>query len=704
MVNGEPGMNRLWIKRAIGRDLTARAQRATQATARPPTGILTQMLAQILTGIGLLLAVLLQPAAADSETVASATVTTDQTAVRLVSAVAGVGNLSAVPLGLQMTLKPGWKTYWRSPGDAGYPLTIDYAGSRNLASADLSWPAPHRFQLFGLQTFGYSNEVVFPITAHPQVPGQPMTVRAAVRYLVCETVCIPYTADLVLSVPAAPADLTDDAPLINRYRALVPGNGARSGLRLTQFGISTDGRLVADIASDTLPLTAPDLIVEGPASFEFGVPKTEISADGLQARLVVPVKADKTAPKLTDSDLTLTVVDGDRSLEQKARPAITGLIADIGVHGWKRWMHLLPILAVALLGGLILNIMPCVLPVLALKLAGVADHAGTSRRTIRLSFLATAAGVLSTFLILAFALIGLKAAGASIGWGIQFQQPLFLGFLILVCLTFAANLAGWFEIPLPAFIGTAQQKVDGGAGATAEKSAAIGTYGKPFLTGMLATLMATPCSAPFVGTAIGFALARGAQEILIIFLTLGLGLALPYIAVAALPGTIAWLPRPGRWMLWLKRVLALALIGSALWLGSVLAAQLGLLPGSAAEKDSAQIAWQPFDESRIAPLVREGKVVFVDVTAAWCVTCQANKRLVIDRAPVADQLQGEKVVAMLADWTKPSDMIAGYLAAHGRYGIPFNIVYGPDAPGGIVLPELLSSDAVLAALKQAGAS
>lgn len=644
-------------------------------------------------GFGLMLAFWTTAFVAQADSLTSAAVQTDQTQVQLVAAVTGVGDLAAIPLGLRMELKPGWKTYWRSPGDAGYPLTIDYTGSRNLAGAELSWPAPHRFKLFGLQTFGYSDEVVFPIAARPQVPGQPMTIHAQLRYLVCETICIPYTAELNLGIPAAPADLSDDAPLISRYRALVPGNGARSGLRLTQFGIATDGRLVADLASDTLPFSEPDVLIEGPADFEFGAPLVELSPDAMQARLVVPVKVGQKAPKLQETDLTITAVDGERSLEQKARPSMTGLIIDTGDHGWARWVHLLPVLAVALLGGLILNVMPCVLPVLALKLAGLADHAGASRRSIRLSFLATASGVLVAFLLLALALIGLKAAGATIGWGIQFQQPLFLVFLILICVTFAANLAGWFEIPLPAFIGATSQVVDGSR---------TGTYGKSFLTGMLATLMATPCSAPFVGTAVGFALSRGTQEILVIFATLGLGLALPYVAVAALPGAVAWLPRPGRWMLWLKRVLALALIGSAVWLGSVLAVQLGLLPAHDDTAGASRIAWQPFDESHIAALVRdEKKVVFVDVTAAWCVTCQANKRLVIDRAPVVGKLQSPNVVAMLADWTKPDDKIARYLAAHGRYGIPFNIVYGPAAPGGIVLPELLTGDAVLAALNQA---
>jgi suppressor for copper-sensitivity B len=631
---------------------------------------------------------------ARAESVTSDTVTTDQTAVSLISAVTGTGNLSAIPLGLHFTLKPGWKTYWRSPGDAGYPVSIDYEGSRNLAGAEIAWPAPHRFKLFGLQTFGYSGEVVFPIYARPQQPGQPMTIRAQVRYLVCETVCIPYNAALTLAIPAAPADLTDDAPLINKFRSLVPGDGSRTGLRLTQFGLATDGRLVADLASDGERFVSPDVVIEGPPGFDFGAPSAEISDEGMRARLIVPVSKSAKAGKLSESDLTVTVIDGARSLEQKLRPGLTGIIIDGDVVGLARWAHLLPVLAVALFGGLILNVMPCVLPVLALKLAGVADHAGADRRRIRLSFLATAAGVLAAFLLLASALIGLKAAGATIGWGIQFQQPIFLLVLILVCLTFAANLTGWFEIPLPAFIGSASEAVE---------RSGTGALGKSFLTGMLATLMATPCSAPFVGTAVGFALARGAGDILLIFAMLGLGLALPYMAVAVLPGVIAWLPKPGRWMIWLKRLLALTLIGSALWLGSILAIQLGFTTGQSAEANRRALAWQPFEESRIAPLVREGKVVFVDVTAAWCVTCQANKRLVTDRAPVTDRLQQPGVVAMQADWTKPDASIARYLADHGRYGIPFNIVYGPGAPLGIVLPELLTTDAVLSALQRAAA-
>jgi len=288
----------------------------------------------------------------------------------------------------------------------------------------------------------------------------------------------------------------------------------------------------------------------------------------------------------------------------------------------------------------------------------------------------------------------LKLAGHEIGWGIQFQQPVFLGVLATICLVFAANLWGLFEVPLPALAGDLALATD----RRARNHKVLGA----FLTGVFATVLATPCSAPFVGTAIGFALSRGGAEIFAIFLAMSVGLALPYLAVAAAPHLAVMLPRPGRWMVWLRKLLGISMAATALWLGWVLAGQLGLLRATPAEQAQGEaVHWQLFDQAAIPGLVQSGKVVFIDVTADWCLTCKANKSLVLDRAPVTDNLNGPNVVPMVADWTKPDPAISRYLAHFNRYGIPLNVVYGPKAPEGIVLPELLTSDAVLEALARA---
>jgi len=331
-----------------------------------------------------------------------------------------------------------------------------------------------------------------------------------------------------------------------------------------------------------------------------------------------------------------------------------------------------------------------VLPVLLLKLTGVLDLTGRAQSQLRGAFLSTAAGIVTSFLVLAGGLAALKLAGASVGWGIQFQQPAFLALMATVCLVFAANVWGLFQIPMPAFVGRV---------AVASAARPGNEHAKSFFTGVLATALATPCSAPFVGTAVGFALSRGTTEIFLIFLALGLGLALPYIAVAAAPQLVGFLPRPGRWMRWLKAVLGLSLVGTAIWLMSIIGVQTGILNAGAATRGDSY--WIAFEEAAIADYVADNRVVFVDVTADWCITCQANKKLVIDQQPVAGRLKDGGIVAMQADWTNPDPKIADFLGRHGRYGIPFNIVYGPGAPAGIVLPELLTTEAVNAALDQA---
>jgi len=701
-------------------------------TVRRMFGVRLLLLPAILAAAGAVMAPA-RPALAT----ASAWADNPQTHVRLVSASTGVGPGRTLVLGLQFRMEPGWKVYWRSPGDAGYPPTIDWTGSENLAGAVMRWPAPSRFSVLGFDTLGYKDEVVLPLEVTITEPERPVALRATVDYLTCDEICVPQQVALALDLPAGVSQNSAYAHLIDRFAARVPSEATGLGLavdRVEARGNGTISALRVTARSDT-PFTAPDVFLEGPDLVNFGEPQITRLAAGRMALLEVPVRAppDK-LPALVGAHLTVTLVDGGRALEVTAvvEPARTAAP-----------MSYLAVIGLALLGGLILNLMPCVLPVLSLKLLNAVSHGGAEARTVRRRFLASAAGIVSTFVVLAAVLAGFKAAGAAIGWGIQFQSPIFLTAMTIVVTLFAANLWGLFEVRLPGAVGDALVRAGGDA-------APRGLAGD-FLTGALATLLATPCSAPFLGTAVGFALSGRIADIFVIFVTLGLGLSLPYLTVAAAPRLATRMPRPGPWMVWLKGLLGLALAGTGIWLLSVLAtiasalaayvvgalmavAVLALavrpmlavrmrplapvlvavlaaaafvaparLPADASTTVEAKSGdhWRPFDWAAIPALVAEGKTVFVDVTADWCITCQANKRLVLYQDAVSQRLAGAEVVAMVADWTKPSEEIATYLASFGRYGIPFNVAYGPGAPEGVTLPELLTVDAVMGALDKA---
>ena len=705
--------------------------------------LLNRLTAFPILAAGLVLLTTAQPARAEEG--ASSWVRGEAAAVRLVAAATGTAGLETIRLGLEFDLEPGWKTYWRSPGDAGLPPRLQWMRRDNLAEAVMRWPAPKRFTLFGIDTFGYTDHVVFPIDARLVRPGEALRLEARVEYLVCEEVCIPGTADLALALPAGPAEPSDFANLIDRYRARIPGDGAAAGLgfeRAVLIGDSERPVLAAAFSAAT-PFAAPDLLIEGPEGVVFGPP--EFAFDAGKYRLQVRVPVEDAAglgapPDIAGQELRLTLIDGERAMEIRASPQLGVLpgLASPTAGG------LLVVLALALLGGLILNLMPCVLPVLSIKLLGVIELGGAGRGTVRLSFLATSAGILASFLVLAAAATAGKAAGLAVGWGIQFQQPAFLVAMVLILTLFACNLWGLFDIALPSALADAAVR-----GGTRRGRA----YRGSFLTGAFVTLLATPCSAPFLGTAVGFALSREAGEIFAVFTALGLGLALPYLLVAAFPVLATALPRPGKWMITLKRVLSVALAAAAVWLLSVLATQVSvpaalivgglmvllaavfvvrrrteggkrLVPAAVAAVAltafatpavlpvaevapsvgvrTARILWQPFDQAAISRLVAEGKTVLVDVTADWCITCQVNKALVLRDERVWRVLNGPDFVAMKADWTRPDDEIAAYLASFGRYGIPFDVVYGPDRPQGVVLPELLSRGAVFAAVDAAG--
>lgn len=587
-------------------------------------------------------------------------------------------NAYVVTVGLEFALNTGWKIYWRSPGDAGYPPSVKWEGSQNIGDAAMAWPTPQRFSTDGIETIGYEDHVVLPVTVHIKIPTVPTKFAATVDFLVCSNICVPAHSAVNLTIQPGSARATSGAPLLSKFVDQVPGPG--KGIALKQATLDPQQHLTAIFHADPPFQGTPDLFVEGATQGGYGLisnpPTTTLRDNGHEAEITLSLNAAPTP-------ITLTVTDGARGFETTTTPQPTaaGLALPL-------------VIGLALLGGLILNLMPCVLPVLSLKVLALLSHSNaSSRQHSRLIFLASSGGIVSTFVALGGILAVLKGAGMAIGWGIQFQQPIFLAVMVVILTIFTANLWGAFDVPLPAFISTAASR-QGEPGET--------TLWGHAASGVFATLLATPCSAPFLGTAVGFALAHGPGDILIVFLSLGLGMAAPYLALAAFPAVASWLPRPGAWMLVLRKILAVAMGATALWLLAVLATESGLLPsGSRAGTNEDTIPWQRFDPALLK--TASDKVIFVDVTADWCLTCKVNKAAVLHTAAIATTLSQPGMLALKADWTSPDATITAYLESFGRYGIPFNVVYGPRAPMGIVLPEVLTDSSVMAALKAAAA-
>jgi suppressor for copper-sensitivity B len=493
-------------------------------------------------------------------------------------------------------------------------------------------------------------------------------------------------------------------------------------------------RLVLKVLANPA-LGHPDVFVDGDAAVAGDPPQIEQVANGISL-ITVPLNGlDHAHP---NQPLHVTLVDGSRSLEAVVPQAssVGGITSAKQVSSAARTgtNAIWSMLALSLLGGLILNFMPCVFPVLSLKLVSLMQHASGDARSARVQFAASAAGIVASFMVLAAILAFLKAGGAEIGWGIQFQQPVFLLAMAAILAAFAANLLGLFEFGLPWWLAKPIGQVAGG-----------GSIASHFVNGFVMTLLATPCSAPFVGTAVAFALSQNTPQILLVFAGLGLGMAAPYLLLAAVPQVSRLFQRPGRWMLVLRRIAAAAMVATSVWLLTILAglggatttflvassliaiALLALplrrlasaiagglavvlvafgliaadrLPHSSVSADAQEISWQPLVPKNVARMVRSGHTVFVDIGASWCVTCKVNETLVIDSASVHRRLVSD-VVPIRADWTKPSETITAYLQSFHRYGLPFNAVFGPGAPAGIVLPELLTQKAVLDAFEAA---
>ncbi|HTK36684.1 MAG TPA: protein-disulfide reductase DsbD domain-containing protein [Caulobacteraceae bacterium] len=692
----------------------------------------------------------------------AAPVKTDHLVVDLAPQTRAAAPGSTVYVALHQKITDGWHTYWRNPGDAGQATKIAWTLPAGWKAGEIVWPTPRRYATGPLMNYVYSDEVYLPVPIEVPAdarPGQTATLKAHADFLVCSDICIPESADVSLELPvsAGPAALDPSfGQVISKVLAAAPkAEDLTAAYRLdgTTLKLAVTGPVVkgVDVAhayffpyeGSVIDHASPQMAERGPGgltmtlvaspSFKAGGPALGVLSLGDAAYVVearpgpLPAGASGTTPPV------------------KVIPAPAGAktAAEGPGAGGAAGMGLLAAIGFAFLGGLILNLMPCVFPVLSIKAAALVRHVEHPGKA-RAEGLAFLAGVVVTFLVLAGLLIAARAGGEAVGWGFQLQSPAVVAALCLLMLLVALNLSGVFEV------GTS---IQGAGSGLAQHGGIVGA----FFTGALAVVVAAPCTAPFMAGAIGYAFTLPAAATLAIFAALGLGLAAPFTLIAFIPGLFGRLPKPGGWMEGLRKVLAFPMYGTAAWLAWVFTLQAGAaaLPllfaaalaiafaawawgvaqradkpafsrvvavlglaaavclavagakttaapaaASAVQTVRGGLAAEPWSPEKIAMLRAEGRPVFVDFTAAWCVTCQVNERTALAGKRVADAFARTGAVYLKADWTNRDAAIAKALSDQGRSGVPLYLVYGP-AGEPAVLPQLLTEGMVVAALDKA---
>lgn len=568
---------------------------------------------------------------------------------------------------IDVKLENGWKTYWRSPGEGGVAPAIAWQGE--MPVVDWFWPTPDRFDVAGMTTQGYHQQVTFPLAVRGHTPDR---IAGVLTLSTCSNVCL--LTDYPFSFTAS----QQDAGFAHDYAQAMGRVPLAQGLTQTLIAGARDGELVIE-AQRRGGWTAPELFLDSVEDTDFAKPLIRVAGDRLHATVPVHDSWGEGAPNLRGKSLTLVLADNGVAQESQL------IVGDAPVTESAR-LPLWQVVLMALMGGVILNLMPCVLPVLGMKLGSILLVEEKNRHQIRRQFLASVGGILISFMALALLMTVLRLSNQALGWGIQFQNPWFIGAMVLVMLTFSASLFGLFEFRLPSSM-TTRLATYGGNGLAGH-----------FWQGAFATLLATPCSAPFLGTAVAVALTASLPVLWGLFFALGIGMSLPWLLVALRPGLALRLPRPGRWMNGLRRLLGLMMLGSALWLATLLLPHLGFTSQSAAKES---VRWQPLSEQAITDALAQNKRVFIDVTADWCITCKVNKYNVLNTDAVQAALQQPDVVALRGDWTLPSDDITAFLKSRGQVAVPYNQIYGPGLPKGQALPTLLTRDGLLETLAKA---
>ena len=672
-------------------------------------------------------------------------------------------------IGVLLRMQPDWHTYWASGGDAGLPTQIEWNAPPGFEIGPLQWPGPRKFAEGGLTAYGYADEVLLAASVAPPDTlsvGREIELGAQVSWLACRDICIPGNAETHLRLPvrrgSSPSAASD---LFDRYGGEVPSPlGPADPLTLNARVSDVDGGLLLDLelggevvfdeqSPDFFPLAIETLYARG-------ISRVLAGSGEVLARLQFDIRPYDDRPpghlegvvvyrRATGGQLQYRAVELDLSV-----PSVpAGLLASSHMAtSTAAPRSLYAYLLMALVGGLILNLMPCVLPIISIKVLSFVSQSGETPRRVRQLGLTFAAGVIAAFLAMAAIVVILKAGGEEIGWGFQFQAPGFIIFLAALVFVLGLSLFGLVTVRLP---GT-----QGSMGGLADREGLPGS----FFNGVLATILATPCTAPFLGVALGFAFSQSVGIIVAIFLSTGVGMATPYIALALRPGWTRLLPRPGLWMEHFKQLMGFPLMATVLWLLWVLGKQLGveaviwtaafllvlalvawilgqwvdlgsslgrrrlawvlslalaaggyrllihpllqadvgLRRGSASDASDLSAEWQPFSTALVEGLMRQHRMVFVDFTAEWCWTCKVNKRTTLDTDEVRARFAELDVALVRADWTNRNPEITELLRAFGRSGVPLYVIFPPGRPQEpVVLPEILTSGIVLEALARA---
>jgi thiol:disulfide interchange protein DsbD len=689
-------------------------------------------------------------------------VTTPQVRAELVAhAPQGVKPGQPLWLGLKIAHQPHWHTYWKNPGDSGLPTTLAWTLPAGFAAGEIQWPAPKRLPLGPLTNFGYEGVMLLPVpvTVPAGFAGDSLAVKLRADWLVCKDVCIPEGGDFALTIPARASSVGQaagfgaaaaDAPVaLPAVQVTAAVEGEVLVVRARGLPVGWEGKPLAFFPETPGVIQNAAEPVQGweggqwTARIPLDIQRTEspttmpvvLTAPGLAlppAGVAMAVKLTTPWPPAPGAAAAAAPAPALGNAEVLPAASGTGLPS-------------LPLaLLFALVGGALLNLMPCVFPVLALKVLGFAHHGG-NRRALLTGGLAYTVGVVLSFVALAALLLALRAGGEQLGWGFQLQQPAVVAALAALFTLIALNLAGVFEVGsvLPSSLETARAKhplVDS------------------LLTGVLAVAVASPCTAPFMGASLGLAVTLPAWVALAIFAALGLGMALPYLVLCAWPGLGARLPKPGAWMAHFKVLMAFPMLATVVWLVWVLGSQVGIdgaaallavlvalafvawalgspslgriarrsfgaaavallamalawavpswrqdavaAPSSGGGTETSGERWQPWSPERVQQALAAGQPVFVDFTAAWCVTCQFNKRGALAADEVLAGFDAKRVLLLRADWTRRDASIAAELSRLGRSGVPVYALYAPGGAAPQLLPEILSADTVRAALAQ----